>query len=695
MRKLSVNHRAVLTILMAGVAAVASVAWSDVAKVSAIRVEKSPTATTYVIEQTGSVDFQDFVLSNPARLVVDLVGARHGLEQTTYEGDGRLVRGVRTSQFRSDPDEVTRVVFDLVEGAKFQVEKKENALEVRFFEAAAGSGGEPAGQPAGQPEVQAASFQSIWDFAAGNAEPRAKEPAAVEAEAQPSVQQAAVPQTQPPFEAPIMAEAQSRVQQAPVTEVRPPFEAPAATNVTPPVDDSFWSRPVRESASPAPETAMSSSPNQNTWTMRKPANSAQPDADLVFYDAAGGEPDLSGSSPTMMSDKRITMDIQGADIKTVLRSISEFSGANIVAGLEVEGPVDLHLVDVPWKEALEIILRANGYSMREEYGVIRVGTVDNLNDEEVETATVEKQKEDLTPMVTRVVKLNFVSSKDLKTALKGAMTKRGSVESERDNNAIIITDIPRVANTVADMVVGLDTRLNQVEIVAKMVDVDVEAIREIGVNWSALNLMSAEMNANGEAISGQSLADPFGSFSVGTVQSWGELMLTLEALEKDNRANIISNPRITTTDNKEASLLVGKEIPLIVADEAGNAITELKKVGITLEVTPYVNSEEQITLDLHPEVSDLSSQSTVQGGVIFTMTEADARVMVNEGETAVIGGLIRTLEGTTERGVPFIKDVPVLGYLFRHTEAHQEKRELLIFVTPRLVRASTDAGGQR
>ena len=687
MRKLSVNHRAVLTILMAGVAAVASVAWSDVAKVSAIRVEKTASATTYVIEQTGSVDFQEFVLSNPNRLVVDLMGAHHELGQTSYEGDGRLVRGVRTSQFRSDPDEVTRVVFDLAEGAEFQVEKKENALEVRFFEAAAGSDG----QPARQPEAQAASVQSIWDFAAANAEPRVKEPAAAEVEAQPGVQQSAVTQTQPPFEAPIIAEAQSRVQQAPVTDVRPPFEAPAATDVPSPVDDSFWSRPVHEPVSPAPETAMSTNAGQNTWTMRKPA---QPDADLVFYNAADGEPDLSGSSPTMMSDKRITMDIQGADIKTVLRSISEFSGANIVAGLEVEGPVDLHLVDVPWKEALEIILRANGYSMREEYGVIRVGTIDNLNDEEVEGATVEKQKEDLTPMVTRVVKLNYVNAKDLKTALKGAMTKRGSVESERDNNAIIITDIPRVANTVSDMVVGLDTRLNQVEIVAKMVDVDVEAIREIGVNWSALNLMSAAGNANGEAISGQHLTDPFGSFSVGTVQSWGELMLTLEALEKDNRANIISNPRITTTDNKEASLLVGKEIPLIVADEAGNAITELKKIGVTLRVTPHVNSDNTITLDLHPEISELSSQSTVQGGVVISLQEADTRVVVHDGETAVIGGLIQEVETKASNGLPVLKDIPIVGGLFRFENNTKKKRELVIFVTPRIVGNVVGDSGQ-
>ena len=124
------------------------------------------------------------------------------------------------------------------------------------------------------------------------------------------------------------------------------------------------------------------------------------------------------------------------------------------------------------------------------------------------------------------------------------------------------------------------------------------------------------------------------------MQSWGDVNVIIDALEKDNKANIISNPKITTADNKEASILVGQEIPLIVSDEAGNPITELKKIGVILRVTPHVNSDGTITMDLHPELSDLASEATVQGGVIINLQEADTRVVVKDGETAVIGGLI-------------------------------------------------------
>jgi type II secretory pathway component GspD/PulD (secretin) len=156
-------------------------------------------------------------------------------------------------------------------------------------------------------------------------------------------------------------------------------------------------------------------------------------------------------------------------------------------------------------------------------------------------------------------------------------------------------------------------------------------------------------------------------------------------LEKSNKANIISNPRITTMDNREASIIVGKEIPLIVADEAGNPITQLTKIGIILRVTPHVNADRTITLDLHPEVSELQSEATAQGGVIISMNEADTRVNVKNGETAVIGGLIKNVRSTYRRGVPVLKDIPFLGALFSSSSVAERKQELVVFVTPTIV----------
>jgi hypothetical protein len=656
MKALSVKHRVIVAILLSGVIALAPAAQSDVAKVNAIHVEKTASSTKYVIEQTGSSDFQDFLLSNPNRLVVDLVGARHALEKTEYDGDDHLVRAVRTSQFRTDPDEVTRIVFDLAEGTRYKVARKGTSVEVDFFSTQAGPAA--AEKTSEEQTTMEASFGSAWDPAANDIKPRIAEKNESSWER---------PETTAPVSTSSPAAKAPQQTTAPVS-TSPAAKAPQQTTPTPVV------KPTLQVAQTSGEKA-----TKETWRHQNPA-SAQ--SDLIMRDNATGQMSFT-TTGTMMSDKKITMDVQGADMKTVLRSISEFSGANIIAGLEVEGPVTIHLVEVPWKEALSVILNANGYGMREEYGIIRVGTMDNLQDEELDAAQLAKQKEDLEPMVTRVVKLNYVNAKELKQAMKAVTTQRGKVEFERDNNAVIINDIPRVANRIAEMAVNLDTRINQVEIVAKMIDVDVEVMRELGVQWHALNM--AGSGVAGDAVIGEASVDPFGAFRVGTIQSWGELMFTLEALERENKANIISNPRITTTDNKEANILVGKEIPLIVADEAGNAITELKKIGVTLRVTPHVNSDMTITLDLHPEISELSSQATVQGGVIISLQESDTRVVVRDGETAVIGGLIQEVETKISNGLPVLQDIPVLGGLFKFENKTNKKRELIIFVTPNIV----------
>jgi type IV pilus assembly protein PilQ len=162
---------------------------------------------------------------------------------------------------------------------------------------------------------------------------------------------------------------------------------------------------------------------------------------------------------------------------------------------------------------------------------------------------------------------------------------------------------------------------------------------------------------------------------------------TIEMLERQDKAEIISNPRITTADNKEARIIVGKKIPLVVADESGNAITQLTTIGIKLTVIPHINQDDRITLDLTPEVSDLSAQATVQGGIVIVTAEASTRVIVANGQTAVIGGLIRTNESTVNTGVPVLMDIPVIGNLFRNSNKVKEERELLIFVTPKIIRS--------
>jgi type IV pilus assembly protein PilQ len=403
---------------------------------------------------------------------------------------------------------------------------------------------------------------------------------------------------------------------------------------------------------------------------------------------ASKEPVMPAESDRMQptDGRRMSLDVQGADIQTVLRSLSEFSGKNIVASKEVKGQVTLRLRNVPWRHALDIVLKSQGLGMVESGQTIVVSNLDTLRKEEMDRRTAERSQEELLPLETRILPVNYANSKEMARSVEKTLTKRGHIEVDDRSNSLIVTDIADRLDQVDAMVRNLDTRTPQVEIVARLVDVDVSSTRDLGIEWGVhnLDLFDAGVSENVD-INAADVTNPAALARLGTIKSFASIDARLQALESQNKANIISNPRITTVNNREASVVVGKQIPLIVQDFAGNAVTQLTTIGIKLNVTPHINTGNRITMDVHPEVSDLASQATVQGGIIINTTMADTRVMVNDGETAVIGGLIRSNESTTRRGVPVLMDVPLLGNLFRSTSTTKQKRELLIFVTPKIL----------
>jgi type IV pilus assembly protein PilQ len=291
------------------------------------------------------------------------------------------------------------------------------------------------------------------------------------------------------------------------------------------------------------------------------------------------------------------------------------------------------------------------------------------------------------------VAISYANADEMAKAVEKTLTKRGHIEVDKRTNALLVTDIDERLDQAESMIRSLDTRTPQVEIVARLVDVDVSATRDLGIRWGVhgMDVMDAGVSENFD-LNAADVTGPAGVVRLGTVKAFGSIDATLQALESQNKANIISNPRITTVNNREASVVVGKQIPLIVQDFAGNAVTQMTTIGIKLNVTPHINVGNKITMDVHPEVSDLAAQSTVQGGIIINTTMADTRVMVNDGETAVIGGLIRSNESSTKRGVPILMDIPLIGALFRSSSTTTAKRELLIFVTPKILGEQTALG---
>jgi type IV pilus secretin PilQ/predicted competence protein len=403
------------------------------------------------------------------------------------------------------------------------------------------------------------------------------------------------------------------------------------------------------------------------------------------------DPDYRLADAEISSLSPMSMDVQGGDIHTILRSVAEYAGVNVVADSDVKGTLTIRVIDLPWKDTLETVCRASALvPLYQSDTVIRIATARTANDEMVAGETAARKKEDVMPLTTRIIPLEYAAASEMKDVASSVRSLRGTVDVDARTNSVIVTDIAPRVDLIEDMLAGLDTETMQVEITAEIVDIDITEAQQLGISWNASNIHSSSLNLDAIAgVTTDDVVDAAGDLQAGIIRDFGQIKMRIQALASENKADIISTPRITTVNNRMATILVGKEVPLITLDEAGNPITELKKVGITLQVTPYLNSDDKITLDLHPEVSDLSAQSTVQGGIVFNTTEADTRVMVKDGETVVIGGLINTKTIKYKRGIPILKDVPLFGRLFSSSDEREEKRELLIFVTPRIVKNSS------
>jgi len=597
------------------------------------------------ISKVGDVTFNSFTMNEPTRLVINCVGAKYDIPWNSKEVSGPVVSRIRTSQFAIEPVMISRIVLDLKTEVDYRMFEEGDYQVVELTPRNAEPARDMAQMLIGLPRLEKETREE--------AKPEKLDAVIAGAAMGPVL----------PLIAPVAEE--KKIETPPVKKGDPEPESPWIEQA----------EPAREPVTEEPVSIVETAATAPQSTIQETVPWAEP---YIRGAAAGG-------GGLGMGSRKITLDAQGADIKTVLRSISDFAGINIVSGPDVEGEVYVHIKDSPWEEALDILLKAHSYGYREEYGMIRVAPMDRLNKEELEQQTAERKKEDLLPLINRIIFINNSNADEIGNALGNVVSKRGKIDVDKGSNALIVNDIERNCDKIEEMVRDLDKKTFQVDINAKLIEVDVEATREFGINWGLLNLHKAGLGATGSAEVATGIALPAGTLKFGTVRSWGELNAILEMLEKTNKANIISNPRITTMDNREASILVGKEIPLIVADEAGNPITELTKIGIMLKVTPHVNSDETITLDLHPEVSELQSESTAQGGVIISTSEADTRVVVRNGETAVIGGLIKKVETDLVYGIPILKDIPYLGYLFSSKSKAEKKQELVIFVTPTIV----------
>jgi type II secretory pathway component GspD/PulD (secretin) len=375
----------------------------------------------------------------------------------------------------------------------------------------------------------------------------------------------------------------------------------------------------------------------------------------------------------------ITVDFQDADIETVIRSFAEFGGVSIVAGAQVTGTITAKITNVPWDVALVSIMRANGYAVEYADGIIRIDSIANL-----------RAVEQLEDLETRVIHLSFVSARDVAQTVDKFRSERGAITADAKTNTVIITDVPARVRQVVSVINQLDVQTRQVTIKAKIVFVNKTDLDRFGITWRAENLRNPLVDTRILAnTQGATVADPFLTLSVATIASGVTIGGLLQALEQQQIADVQAEPQTTVLNNLPAEIFVGERTPIRVLDigadqAAAQATVELIETGIILDVTPHITPTGKVLMELHAERSGVAVNDPAIG-VTFNTQRARTQILVDDGETAVIGGLTVQDISRVRAGVPLLKDIPVVGSLFSRKEERREKRDLLIFVTPYVV----------
>jgi type II secretory pathway component GspD/PulD (secretin) len=383
-----------------------------------------------------------------------------------------------------------------------------------------------------------------------------------------------------------------------------------------------------------------------------------------------------------------SLSLQNADVHSVLSFLAEEGKKNIVASPAVTGSITLSLKGVTWKQALEIICKTYNFALVENPDYIRVLPLQDYLTELTVTQKHEADQKTITSLETEIISVKNGTASELVKPLKASLSERGSIDVDQRTNSLIVKDIPENIARAKEMVKALDKETNQIKISAQLLEVETEALHQLGVDWSIIpNLKGNNQMTIGQK--GDKLIDDdkIGNFTYSTVQSNFNLDATISAMVQTNKAKIVAHPEITTVDNKEAFIQMGQKVPIKQFDASGNTVITFVEVGTILKVVPHITSEGRILMKLSPE---RSSYQFDPNGVIINTNNAETNVVVDDGQTAVIGGLTTQEETKLQKGIPVLKNIPILGYLFGYTKKQIINHDLVIFVTPTVVSSQTE-----
>ena len=449
------------------------------------------------------------------------------------------------------------------------------------------------------------------------------------------------------------------------------------------------------------------------------------------------EAEKSETAPTLFSPdrqydgERLTLNFQDIETRAVLQLLADVSGRNIVVSDTVQGNVTLRLQGVPWDQALDIVLATKGLDMRQNGNVIIVAPADEISSRELADLESRKEIKELEPLTAEYLQVNYAKASDLANLISGGgstnalLSERGSVGIDDRTNTLLLQDTVDRIRDIRRLVTTLDIPVRQVLIESRIVIVRDDFARDLGVRWGAtvvndrgddglvavtgnaqgtdtiVNSAIDNLNSTGTAFPVEvpalndrfnvnlPIANPAGQLALAILDDDFLVDLELSALQAEGRGEVISSPRVITANQKEANIKQGVEIPYQESSSSGATTTQFKEAVLSLTVTPQITPDDRIIMDLFVTKDSVGEQvSTERGGSVPSIDtrSIETQVLVNNGQTVVLGGIYETEHGETLTKVPWLGDLPGLGIFFRSTRLVSQKSELLIFVTPKILK---------
>ncbi|GGL97786.1 type IV pilus secretin PilQ [Pseudomonas asuensis] len=408
--------------------------------------------------------------------------------------------------------------------------------------------------------------------------------------------------------------------------------------------------------------------------------------------------------------EKLSLNFQDIDVRSVLQLIADFTGLNLVASDTVQGNITLRLQNVPWDQALDLVLKTKGLDKRQIGNVLLIAPADEIAARERQELESQKQIQELAPLRRELIQVNYAKAADMAklfqsvTKADAGQSERGSITVDDRTNSIIAYQTQDRLDELRRIVSQLDIPVRQVMIEARIVEANVNYNKQLGVSWSGSRSGNGNFTISGGATSTSGTTSPFVDLGVSGTSGIGigfltgstTLDLQLSAMEATGNGEIVSQPKVVTSDKETAKILRGTEIPYQEASSSGATSTSFKEAALSLEVTPQITPDNRIIMEVkvNKDAPDYQNRLGDDGPPPISKNEVNAKVLVADGETIVIGGVFSNTQSKSTSKVPLLGDVPYVGRLFRRDSVTDEKVELLVFLTPRIMNNQAIAVGR-